>query len=102
MNRFSQFPAANAVDKDHSSLTSPYCAVEFTAEPCHLPVERLDAAMPPAQVKINLSHLFSDLVTGLLHELKSVLKNSYFCRPEHQVEENRPMGIQSDPGFPDQ
>ena len=90
------------MDKDHLLLSCPDGTVEFTAEPCHLPVERLDAAMPPVQVKINLSHLFSDLVTGLLHALKSDLKNSYFCRPEHQVEENRPMGMLSDPGLPDQ
>ena len=85
MNRFPQFSASYSVDEDHTGFTCPDCTVEFTAEPCHLPVKRLDAAMPPAQVKINLSHLFSDLVTGLLHELKSDLKNSYFCRPEDRL-----------------
>jgi hypothetical protein len=45
--------------------------------------------MPPPQVKINLSHLCSAMISGLSDALKSDLKNSYFCRPEDRLHENR-------------
>lgn len=89
MNSLPQLPASHAVNKDQRLLTCPDCTVEFPAEPCHLPVKSLYAVMPPSQVKINLSHICSAMNSGLSDALKSVLKNSYFCRPEDRLQEKR-------------